>query len=409
MQMQSNLSSDSMISERQPLFLFFLLTILVTAFLSNDLYLPSMPHLAGVFNTSNNLIQFSLSTWFLGNMLLQLYLGPLADVYGRRKVMLYSCVLLFISSLIAGFSTNIWLFLVMRCIQGVSVSGILIASLATINEQYTDPIKCTKILGYVGMCTSLAPILGPMLGGQVFVHLGWQANFYIISLLSLLCLLGLNSVMPETLQNKLEKLQFKKILADYLLLFKNPKYIYPTLSYSLLFSGGSAFITGAAYVFIDLLKLSPETMGFALQPIVISYSIGAFLSGHASKILGQRLAIKIGIIFILLPVTSLLIIAWIYGPSLLAVISFISLYYFGLGIACPPLNQIALANTDMGKGIAAALLTFLMMMFCTLSSFIVSIIYNGSIMSVISVITIDVYLGFIALQYFKTKFWKLNV
>ncbi len=67
-----------------PLYLFL---YSFTGNVSNDIYMPSMPILVKVFDTSDHWIQMTLAMWFLGAAAPQLLMGPVADRYGRRKLL----------------------------------------------------------------------------------------------------------------------------------------------------------------------------------------------------------------------------------------------------------------------------------------------------------------------------------
>jgi DHA1 family multidrug/chloramphenicol efflux transport protein-like MFS transporter len=56
----------------------------ICTYLSNDAYLPALPHIANDLSTTNHLVQLTLTTWFMGSASMQLFLGPLADKVGRR-------------------------------------------------------------------------------------------------------------------------------------------------------------------------------------------------------------------------------------------------------------------------------------------------------------------------------------
>ena len=59
----------------------------ISNYLANDAYLPAMPNIAAQFQTTNHLVQLTLTAFFLGNATMQLILGPISDRYGRRVLL----------------------------------------------------------------------------------------------------------------------------------------------------------------------------------------------------------------------------------------------------------------------------------------------------------------------------------
>ena len=63
-----------------------------------DMYLSSFPEIMSFFDTNASMVQASLTSALLGLSLGQIIIGPLSDVHGRRKPLLFSMILFFISS-----------------------------------------------------------------------------------------------------------------------------------------------------------------------------------------------------------------------------------------------------------------------------------------------------------------------
>src|SRR3989338_1001265 len=80
---------------------FLLLTLLLAAFeaityLSTDMYLPALPIIQTEFHLTHAQVQLTLTWWFIGASMLQLILGPLADKWGRRPILFFGSLLLFV-------------------------------------------------------------------------------------------------------------------------------------------------------------------------------------------------------------------------------------------------------------------------------------------------------------------------
>lgn len=96
--------------------------------------LPALPGITKSFQVTNSTAQLSIAFWFLGASFFQVFLGPLADHYGRKKILLGGGVLFVFATLLCSFTHHIIWFLIDRCLQGCVVSTILVAGYATIHE-----------------------------------------------------------------------------------------------------------------------------------------------------------------------------------------------------------------------------------------------------------------------------------
>lgn len=359
-----------------------IITLLVMAFMSNDLFIPSMPELTGHFHTSANSIQQAIALWFYGAMALQMILGPLSDQYGRKPILLVSTGILVLASLVCAMANDLTSFLIGRFFQGLGVSGIMVSAFAALHEVYEKQNNGTKILGYVGFCTALSPLAGPLIGGYAAAFWGWEINFYAVSGMGLVLMLLLYNQMPETLERS-KKANWKEFGKGYARLLKNLTFTTTIASYGLLFLAGGAFLAVAPFVVTDLLSLPVTYVGYAMMPLFILYMLASGFAGKLeSKIAPHTL---IGTSFILL---TILMLIFMYGAELYEHSSFFILlgfggYYLGLGLIGPPLNNISLSQASSEeKGCASALLTVTMMVGSALGASSMSLWYNGRLFPV---------------------------
>ncbi len=153
--------------------------------LSIDMYLPAFPDLARDFHTSPTLVQFSLTFFLLGLSSGQLLAGPLSDVFGRRKPLLIGLIIYFVVSLLCVFSPSIWLFILLRLIQGLAASAGVVISRAIVRDLYAGS-ELTKFYALLALVNGLAPILAPIVGAQLLKMISWNGLFVIISVIGLI-------------------------------------------------------------------------------------------------------------------------------------------------------------------------------------------------------------------------------
>ena len=363
-------------------FPFSIITLLVISFMSNDLFIPSMPDLATAFNVSPNSIQQAIALWFYGAMTLQILLGPVSDRYGRKPILLMGTVILIAASFLCAWSSTITGFLIGRFLQGVGVSGIMVTAFAALHEVYEKQNNGTKILGYVGLCTALSPLAGPLLGGYIAAWFGWQMNFFVVAWFGIALLALLIKCMPETLEAP-KNLAWKQLFQGYQSLIQDGRFTTTVGSYGLLFFAGGAFLAVAPFICVNLLGYPVEYVGYGMMPMFIAYMIAAGLAEKLEKRFGAVKLIGVSLLAL-----SVLMVGYIVGSNTFEtntvfVMAGMVIYYVGLGLVGPPLNNISLSlASSENKGSASALLTVIMMLGSAIGASCISYFYNGHLLPI---------------------------
>jgi EmrB/QacA subfamily drug resistance transporter len=104
--------------------------------------------------------------------------GKLADLYGRKPVMLIGLLLFLSFSFLCGFSTTIEQLIVFRALQGLGAGAVQTTSLTIVGDLFTLEERA-KMQGVFGAVWGLAGICGPLLGGFIVKYWSWQWVFYI--------------------------------------------------------------------------------------------------------------------------------------------------------------------------------------------------------------------------------------
>lgn len=124
-------------------------------------------------------------------------LGKLADLYGRKRIYLFSMGLFIIGSLICGIAPSMMTLLVGRCIQGIGAGGLMPLALVIIGDSFPLEQRA-KIQGLIGPLMILPQLVGPVVGGYFVGHLNWHWVFFINIPLGLLAAVILFFSMRES-------------------------------------------------------------------------------------------------------------------------------------------------------------------------------------------------------------------
>lgn len=355
-----------------------LMLYVVAGNLSNDIYLPCLPHLQHVFGVPAELILLSLTAWFLGDSVPQLFMGPLCDRVGLRTFARSSLLLFIVGTILCLLEYSYPLFLLGRVLQGIGVCAMTILSFATIQQYYSGDKKI-KMLAILSICHTTAPLLGPLLGAYLFSWWGWQSTFVLVLLLALLSGGTLWFTLDHQPQNR--PIPVKNLLAEYLSLVKQPNLLLPLLGYGLLFAAIIIFLTTGPILFEDLFKLGPKAFGVSQIFIFGAYIIGSSLNMKFAKIPSKSfLKISVGVLLIscaLFYILAIISIASVY--SLLIPLILLS---FGFGLGASRLTNAILDQAGKSSGLCSALIGFSMTGFGCIGSLICSLVFNGELHSV---------------------------
>ena len=167
-------------SSRQPSLGEILLLGSLTAFgaVTIDLYLPTLPAIARDYGTSAAAVQLTLSTFFVGMALGQLFFGPLSDRIGRRPTILIGCAVYIVASLFCALAPNIEALVFGRFFQALGCCAGMVTCRAIGRDRY-DHRDSARIFSLLMLVLAIAPLLAPTVGGWIALAAGWHAVFYV--------------------------------------------------------------------------------------------------------------------------------------------------------------------------------------------------------------------------------------
>lgn len=117
-------------------------------------------------------------------------LGKLADIVGRRKMLLYGNIFYMIATILCSFSFSGGMLILARLLQGIGAAMMLSSSMALIVSAFPAEIR-GKIIGFNTMAVYIGLSAAPWLGGLLTQYLGWQSIFYTNAIASLFVIVGI--------------------------------------------------------------------------------------------------------------------------------------------------------------------------------------------------------------------------
>jgi DHA1 family bicyclomycin/chloramphenicol resistance-like MFS transporter len=307
--------------------------------LSLTILVPAVPGLAERFATDPAYVQLTISLYLCGLAASQLALGPLADRYGRRPVMLAGLLLTALASTAAIFAASIGAVVVARAVQALGASTGIVVGRAIIRDLY-ERDRAAAMMGLVTTATVVAPMIGPAIGGFLDTAFGWEAIFIFVAMASALALSWAAIGLPETrpARGSGDAGHFR---ADLAALAAHA----PFIGYVLVAAFGSAaffsFLGGGPHVVVNMMERSSAEYGLWFAIASFGYMGGNFTAARLSQRLGVDTMLVWGIAFEFVGAVIALALVHFYfagGPAII----FLPQIIIGIG------NGIILPNAIAG-------------------------------------------------------------
>ena len=123
-------------------------------------------------------MQWVVDAYALGLATLLLASGSLGDLLGRRMIFAFGIGLFAIASFVCGLAGSPTVLNVARGVQGIGGAMMFATSLALIAQEFAPQERGTAF-GLWGATTGFAVAVGPVIGGLITEHLGWEWIFFV--------------------------------------------------------------------------------------------------------------------------------------------------------------------------------------------------------------------------------------
>ncbi len=339
--------------KRRKLSNFLLITLgLLSAFgpFVTDLYLPALPSLSRDFSTSPSLAQLSLTMSMFGLAIGQVFIGPISDKYGRKKLLLGSLFIFIIATIGCIFATTIHIFNIMRLFQGMAGAGGIVLARSIATDWYSGE-RLTQFISMMSAVNGIAPVVAPIIGGIILYFAHWKVVFVVLLIVGLV-LIGLSINLSESLAKR-NRLQIPVInsFINYKKLVYNRTYLIHFFIY--MFSSFVLFtyISSSTFILQDVYKMSSLLFGLCFAINAIAIAVGCALAGRLAGNKSLKYGMTIMVASALFSIISLILL----HSVVLVEITFLFLL-FAFGLLQPVPTAIALDSERNNAGIASAAL-----------------------------------------------------
>jgi DHA1 family bicyclomycin/chloramphenicol resistance-like MFS transporter len=268
-------------------------SLMAFAPLAIDMYLPALPEIGRDLAASPALVQLSLSSFFLGFGSGQLIWGPLGDRAGRRGPIVAGIVLYIAGCVACALTGDAEHLVVWRFIQAFGACAAPVLARAMVRDLFPQD-EAARMLSLMMMIMGVAPMVAPLLGGQVLVWSGWRTIFWSLGVFGLIVLVCLHTI-PESLpRERRHRIGVAAMAVGYFRLLGNRAFLAYTLSGAFFTGGMFTYIAATPFVYIEYFGISPQLYGFVFGINVVGMMIFNMVNRRLVLAIGSDRALVIG-------------------------------------------------------------------------------------------------------------------
>lgn len=324
---------------------------------SLDAYTPAFPEMAQDFAVGDASIQLTLTALLVGLIVGQLLAGPVIDSFGRRRPVLIAVVAYCLCSAACAISPSVELLMMARVGQGLTAAVALVAARA-VGRDLFEGKTLARFYSHMAAVTTVAPLVGPVVGAVIVDWSTWRAIFWLITGLGFGCLMVAVFFLPETgaLSIALAAAEGPRTsyLAGYRSVLSDARFRGYALTLAFVSGVGLTYLAGASFVFQDGYGLSATAFSMVFAGNAFVLMLGTQTS---SALIGRFTSTSITRVGLL---TQLTVAAWCAVallsnlPAPVIGLSFAALVFFH-GLLMPNLTTLAMTVDPAHAGSASAL------------------------------------------------------
>ena len=239
-------------------FILILSALMAFTSLSVDIYLPAMPMMSASLHGNTEL---TITGFLIGFCLAQLVWGPISDRYGRRLPLLIGMTLFIVGSIGCALSQTIAEIVFWRVFQAIGACTGPMLARAMIRDLFSRT-RAAQMLSTLIVVMAIAPIAGPIIGGQLILFTSWHAIFWLLAIIGIAMWVALRW-LPETLAPEQRvNASLCQVFRNYYDLLKQRQFMRFTLALTFYYVSAYTFITASPFVYINYFHVSAQHFGY---------------------------------------------------------------------------------------------------------------------------------------------------
>ncbi|WDE03309.1 multidrug effflux MFS transporter [Thalassomonas viridans] len=353
--------------------------------LTIDAMLPALSQIGTSLQVADsNDSQLIITSVFLGMAMGLIFYGPLSDAYGRKKIIYLGIGIFILGNLLSIFSNSFPVMLAGRVLQGFGVASCRVVSLAMIRDQFAGP-QMGKVMSLIMMFFIMVPALAPSVGQGILLFSHWRAIFVLVLVFGLICFFWLHFRQAETLvPEKRIPLSLASLKAGAAETLKHPVSRSYMLASGITFGAFLGYLSSAQQILQHQYQLGEL---FSLYFGALALAIGLSSFANSRLVMHFDMAKLCHWALIVITVTALAFYCYVEvlaeQPSLTALMAYLAVTFFSVGILFGNLNTLALHPLGHIAGIATSVISSVQTFISVLIGGIIGQLYDASVVPLV--------------------------
>ena len=243
--------------------------------------------------------------------------------------------------------------------QGLSTGAGIVVSRAVIRDMF-PPAQAQQVMSQVTIYFGVAPALAPLVGGWLFVHLGWHSIFWFLTGVGCVLWLSNYKYLPETLHiTQRQPFEVKHLMRGYWQLGSSPRFLLLALASGVPFNGMFLYVLAAPEFLGTHLQLQPTEFFWFFMLTIAGIMSGAWLSGRLAGKIAPKQQIRHGFVIMLSVSAVNLALNLLFKPHVSWALIPIATFAFGWALMVPVVTLLVLDLYPERRGMASSLQAFI--------------------------------------------------
>jgi DHA1 family bicyclomycin/chloramphenicol resistance-like MFS transporter len=323
--------------------------------LSMDLYLPALPQLSADLHSTEAIGQLTVTACMIGLALGQLLVGPISDRFGRRLPLLIGVGAYAVTSLACALATDMGVLIVLRLAEGVAGGAGIVIARAVVRDR-CDTAEAARVFSLLMLVTGAAPILAPVIGGQLLRLAPWQGTFVALTVIGCALLLAALLGVPESLPaERRAEAGLGRMARQTVDVLRDRRFVGYTAAFALGSGMLFCYITMSPFVLQGEFGLSAQGFSLVFAANAVGLMAGGPVSARLIRRIGPGRTLTVGLAAAVV-LAAALTVCTLLGAGLPALIPLLFLTVSTVSFMMPTSTALALTDQGARAGTASGLM-----------------------------------------------------
>ncbi len=343
-----------------------------------DMYLPALPWIARDLQADAGSVQLTLSVFMIGVAFGQAVYGPMIDRWGRRGPLLVGMVIFVLASVGCAFAPTLEWLLLGRLVMALGGSASMVIPRAVVRD-FFDEHESARVYSLLMLILGVSPILAPTVGGQLIDFTGWRGIFGLLAIIGVISTLASLRWLPESLPpERRTRASVAQAFRTYGRLITDVRFAGPAISAGFAMGAIFAYLSGSAFVFMELFGLSARHYALVFGFNAIGLIAASQINRQLLQRFTPRQVIATAFVASALFGLALAVIGATGWGGLPLMVACLFLSLGAVGVIMPNVAAMAMAPFGHIAGSASALLGTVQFGVGAVSGALVGLLHNGT-------------------------------